>query len=183
MLMALVFLQETVTSLNAVGILLIVTGVVVLSLTKGGDVRGWRLRDLAFPISAAVAYSAGNVVRRYGFIVTPASTLEAIALNETAATLTLGTYLLVTRRDRLSAGNRSPLPFFVLAGVFSASGLFALFHALSLGEVTVVDPISGMATLFATLFSYFLLRDVELVTRGVVVGAMLVVVGGVAVTL
>lgn len=182
-ILAFVVLQETITATTILGVTSLVVGVVVLSMAKGGDIRGWRNVDLAFPLLAALAYAVGNIIRRFGFVATDASSLEAVTLNETAAMLTLGTYLVVRRRDRISTANRAPIPYFVVAGIIGSAALFTLFHALSIGEVSLVDPIAGTAPLFATLFAYVLLRDVEAVTRGVVAGALLVVIGGVLVTI
>jgi uncharacterized membrane protein len=63
--------------------------------------------------------------------------------------------------------------------------LLAFFTAFSLdaGRVAVVDSLAATAPLFTTLFSAVLLRDVERVTRGVVLGALLVVVGVVLITI
>jgi len=177
-LLAVGFLHETVTAANAAGVLVLVTGVVALSLSRGGDLGGWRTADLAFPIAAALAYGSGNVIRRYGFLETTASTLEAVSLNELAALLTLGTYLLVFRRDQIVGANPAAVRYFLVSGTFSGFGLLSFFQALSLGQVSIVDPIMAMAPLFATLFTFVLLREVEVVTRGVVVGATLIVIGG-----
>lgn len=177
-LLAVGFLHETVTTTNAVGVLVLVTGVLALTLSRGGDIGGWRTADLAFPIAAAIAYGSGNVIRRYGFLETTASTLQAVSLNELAAMLTLGTYLLVFRRDQILGANRAAIRYFVLSGTASAIGLLSFFQALSLGQVSTVDPIMGMTPLFATVFTFVLLREVEVVTRGVAVGATLIVIGG-----
>lgn len=182
-MLASVFLEERVTVVTIVGVTSLVSGVVVLSMAKGGDVRGWRSVDLSFPLLAALAYAVGNIIRRFGFLTTGASSLEAVTLNETAALFTLGTYLVVRRRDRIGSASKAAIPYFVLAGVIGSAALFTLFHALSLGEVSIVDPVAGTAPLFATLFAFALLRDVEAVTPGVVVGALLIVGGGVLVTI
>ncbi|MGQ4556696.1 EamA family transporter [Halobellus sp. GM3] len=180
--LAVLFLGETVTVITGIGVLLLVGGVMLLSIAKGGDIRGWHPRDLAFPLSAGLAYGAGNVIRRFGFLETPATTIEALAINETAAAFTLGTYLLLNHRDRLREADSAPVPYFVVAGAISTGALFSLFQALSIGRVSVVDPISAMAPLFSVLFTFLLLRDVERVTGGVIVGASLIVTGGALVT-
>ena len=181
--LAIVALDETITSVTAIGVFLLVVGVVVVSLAKGGDRRGWNTSQLAFPLAAAVAYGTGNVIRRFGFLETPAVAIEALALNETAALCTLGTYMIVYRRQSIRSTNTTAILYFALGGTISALALFSLFQALSIGKVSIADPLSGMAPLFSTLFAYLLLRDVELITRGVVAGATLIVLGGALVTL
>lgn len=178
LILAVVLLRETVTVLTVGGVALLVLGVLTLSLSRGGDIGGWRTIELAFPLGAALSFGAGNVIRRYGFQQTPATTIEAVTINESAALVTLGVYFLFFRRGELHGADRGAIQYFVASGLVSGLGLISFFQALSLGNVSVVDPIMGMAPLFATLFTFLLLREVEVVTRGVVFGAALIVLGG-----
>ena len=177
--LAFAWLGEPVSVATAVGIVVLVTGLAVLALAKGGDVGGWRPRDLFFPLAAAATFAVGNVVRRFGLDVTPATPLQAVALNETAALVALAAYAVARgRRDVLDAPRRT-YGQFAVSGLLTAVALLSLFAALSLpeGRIAVVDPLTGTAPLFTTGFAYFLLKDLERVTRGVVAGATLVVVG------
>ncbi|SIQ72791.1 Uncharacterized membrane protein [Haladaptatus litoreus] len=172
-------LDEPLSLATALGILVLVAGLAVLALAKGGDLSGWEPYELSFPLIAAAAFAVGNVVRRFGLETTPATALEAVALNETAALVALGGYAIArNRRDVLSAPKRTYW-LFAASGLLTAVALLSLFSALALpeGRVAIVDPLTGTAPLFTTLFAYFLLRDVERVTRGIVAGALLVVVG------
>ena len=88
------------------------------------------------------------------------------------------------KRGFQSAQPRS-YAYFAASGVLTAVALLSLFTALSLpaGRVAIVESMASTAPLFTTLFAYVLLRDLERVTRGVVAGAVLVVVGAALVTL
>lgn len=175
--LAIALLGEAVSFLLFVGVLGIVVGGSVISVSKGGDIRGWKSWELLFPLGAATAYAGGSVVRRFGFSATPASVLEALTINETAALVALGAYVWTLRRDELRGASLLPSTQFVISGLFSALGLFALFEGLSRGPVSIVVPITATSPLFTTFFSYVALRQVERVTRGVVVGAVLIVLG------
>lgn len=177
-ILALVFLRELITTSQALGIVVVVCGLAVLSISKGGDITGWPLRDLVFPLTAAAVFGLGQVIRRFGLLTTPATPLEATALNDAAAFVGLVGYLLVTREQ----GGITGLPlrgyvYFIGAGVMSALGLFLLFIGLNAGPVAVASTLVATSALFATAFSALVLRDLERVTRGVVAGAVLVVVG------
>lgn len=177
--LAFAWLGEPVSLATAAGIVVLVAGLVVLALAKGGDIGGWRSRELLFPLSAAAAFAVGNVVRRYGLETSPATALQAVALNETAALVALAGYAAVRgRRDVLTAP-RGTYARFAVSGLLTAVALLSLFAALAVpaGRIAVVDPLTGTAPLFTTIFAYFLLRDIERVTYGVVAGAALVVVG------
>ncbi|WP_227352626.1 DMT family transporter [Haladaptatus salinisoli] len=177
--LAVAALDEPVSLATAVGIVVLVAGLAVLALAKGGDLGGWEPRDLSFPLAAAGAFAVGNVVRRFGLETTRATPLEAVALNETAALVALLGYAVARNRRDVLAAPRETYGLFAASGVLTAVALLSLFAALSLpdGRVAIVDPLTGTAPLFTTVFAYFLLRDVERVTRGIVAGATLVVVG------
>lgn len=177
-LLAAGWLGEPVTPTTGLGIVVLVAGLVVLTLSKGGDVSGWRPRDLLFPISAALAFGVGNVVRRFGLTAYPDTTVvAAVAVNETAALVGLGGYAVLRGRRDVLAAPRATYGFFAASGALTAVALFSLFAALRLGRVAVVDPIAATAPLFTTVFAAVLLRDLERVTAGIVVGAALVVCG------
>ncbi|MFC7166725.1 DMT family transporter [Halospeciosus flavus] len=176
-LLAVGWLGETVSPGMVLGIVVLIVGLVVLALAKGGDIGGWRPRDLLFPLAAAFAFGLGNVLRKFGLDTYDATVLEAVALNETAALVALGAFLVARRGTDVLAAPRETYGYFAVSGTLTAFALASLFAALELGRVAVVDPLAATAPLFTTLFSAVFLRDLEVVTRGVVAGALLVVVG------
>lgn len=183
--LAVLFLGEALSLLTASGVLVLVGGLVVLALAKGGDIEGWEPRDLLFPVSAAGFFAVGNVLRRYGFETTATTPLEAVALNETAALVVLGGYALARSRVDIFRMPRRTYAYFAASGTLTAVALVSLFAAFRhpAGRVVIVDPIAATAPLFTAVFAYVLLEDLERVTRGVVAGAVLVVVGAVLVTI
>jgi uncharacterized membrane protein len=183
--LAVVWLGEPITTPTALGIVAVVGGLVALSLSQGGDLGGWSARDLAFPVGAAAFFAVGNVVRRYGLTRTAIDPLAAVAVNDTAALLALAGYALVRGRgDVLRAPGRTH-GYFAGSGALTAVALLSFFAAFALpaGRVALVDPLEATAPLFTIVFAAALLGDVERVTRGVVAGAVLVVIGAVLVTL
>lgn len=177
-LLAVLVLDESVTWVTAVGILVLVVGLAVLAVSRGGDLGGWRPRDLLFPLAAAVAFGAGNVARKYGLdAFGGVSVLEAVALNEVGAMVALGGYALAAGRGDVLEAPRRTYAYFAASGTFTAVALLSLFAALELGRVVVVDPLAATAPLFTALFAAVLLRDLERVTGQLVAGAVLVVVG------
>ena len=182
-LLAFVWLGEPVGPVTAVGVVVLVAGLVVLTLSKGGDLGGWRPRDLLFPLAAAATFGIGNVVRRFGFTTTETTVLQAVALNEVGAFVGLFGYAIVAgRRDVLRAPSAT-YRYFVGSGLVTALALLSLFAALDRGRVAIVDPLAGTAPLFTTLFAALLLGDLERVTKGVVLGAGLIVVGAALITI
>ena len=143
--------------------------------------RGIRVGALA----GVLVFAFGNVLRRFGLTTTPATPIQAVAINETAALVALTAYALARNRRDVLTAPRSSYVYFTGSGVLTAVALLSMFSALSMeaGRIAIVDPLMATAPLFTTLFAAVLLRDVERVTKGVVVGAALVVVGVVLITL
>lgn len=177
-LLAVFFLGEVVTPVTVGGIVVLVVGLAILGLSRGGDIAGWRPYELLFPLAAAAAFGAGNVGRKWGLdAFGDVTLLEAVALNETGALVALAAYGVVADRRDIFDAPRRTYGYFALSGTLTAVALLALFAALRLGRVVVVDPLSATAPLFTALFAAFLLRDLERVTRRVVLGAALIVIG------
>ncbi len=68
-------------------------------------------------------------------------------------------------------------PYFAVAGLAQAGGLFAVYVALSYGMVSVVVRLYTSSPLFVLPLSAMLLRGVERVSLRTVVGALIVVLG------
>lgn len=174
---ALVWLGEPVGPLVGVGVVVLVAGLLLLTVSKGGDLGSWKPRHLLIPLAAALAFAFGNVIRRFGFTTTDVGVLQAVTINETTALIALGGYVLVRNREALTEPPRVTYRYFAVSGSITAVALLSLFAAFERGPVAVVDPIAALAPLFTTFFAYFLLRDVERITRGIVAGVALVVIG------
>lgn len=178
-------LGEAPTLLTLAGVVVLVGGLILLTLSKGGDLRGWEPRHLLYPLAAAATFALGNVIRRFGLTATDATVLEALFINEVTALAVIAGYALARRRGQLASAPRETYALFGVSGLLTALALLSLFSALAhpAGRVVIVDPLTGLAPLFTTTFSYYLLRDLERVTRGIAAGTVLVVVGVVMVTL
>lgn len=178
-MIALAWLGEPLGPVTATGIVVLVTGLSVLTISRGGDLEGWHPRDLWWPIVAAALFAIANVTRRYGMLETPISALEAVAINETAGLIVLLAFALANGRRDLLEMPRETYRYFTGSGVLTAVAMLSLMAVLGLeaGRIAIVDPLVATAPLFTVGFAAVLLRDVERVTKGVVLGAALIVVG------
>lgn len=138
---------------------------------------------VGYALAAAIAYGASQVITRHTISSTaPALVGAFIAL----AWGTLGFSVLSVRG--LAIASRTPdfwrgARFFMGAGVFSALGVMMLFQALERGEVVVVSPVVATNPLFTLAMAAVVLRGVEQITRRVVAGTCLVVLGILVLTL
>ncbi|MFU8867994.1 EamA family transporter [Natronococcus sp.] len=184
-LIALAVLGEPLGPVTGVGIVILVAGLSTLAISRGGDLGGWTPRDLLWPILAAATFAVANVARRYGMLETPLSALEAVTINETAGLIALVGYALAVGGRDVLERPRSSYRYFAVSGLLTTVAMLSLMAALGLeaGRIAVVDPLVATAPFFTLVFAAALLRDLERVTKGVVVGAALVVVGAVLITI
>ncbi len=137
------------------------------------------LAGIAFGLTAAVAYGTAQVLARHSVSdLAPPLVGTFIAL----AWGTLGFFLLTVRGLQRGGYSGRGVLYFAAAGVCSAGGVMLMFQALSRGNVVVVSPLVSTNPLFTLVLAAVLLRDVERITRRTIVGALLVVLGVVVVT-
>lgn len=183
---ALVALDEPLVPLLIVGAVLIVAGGMLLA---GERVRPetFRAVGVTFALGATVLFSVRDNLLRWLAVDTdvPASLAAAATLGSGTALVAM--YLASNRllqasrrRERAAPGlsNRVLLAWFGLAGVCFGLSYVALFEAYYRGRVTVVSPLVSTESLFGVAFSALLLRRTELIGRGLVAGALLIVAGG-----
>ena len=174
-----IVLSESLRATTVTGIVVLVLGLVLISVSKGGDVRGWRRIELTFPLAAAIAFAVGNVVRRYGLTRTDVPLLEGVGINAVGGLVVLVAYVALTRGRGVFAATRRSYGWFLLTGLAAAGGLFAMFFALERERVAIVDSIVATSPLITLLLAGVFLRNLERITLRVVLGAVLVVFGAI----
>jgi uncharacterized membrane protein len=100
-----------------------------------------------------------------------------------AGTTVVALYLVVTRGGAWAHGYGRAVGVFFPAGFFFGLSYAALFEAYYRGKVTVVAPLVATEALWGVLFASIFLRRSELVGKRLVVGAALIVAGGVLIGL
>ncbi|RQH02349.1 DMT family transporter [Natrarchaeobius oligotrophus] len=184
-LAAIVVLGEVLTFEHFVGIVLIVLGVGAISWETASSSMEYtgRTYDLAFPFVAAVFYGVEPIFAKIGFA-DGTSVLVGLSIKTVAATVGFLAYLrwrnaLPTATD-LASGS---LRWYVAAGVANTAFLFAYYAALEIAPVVLVVPIIQVSPLLVAVLSFVFLKRLENVTLPLVLSALVVVVGGVLVSL
>ena len=181
--LAFLWLGEAIGLQVGVGIVVLVIGLVVLSLSRGGDIEGWQSWELLFSLGAAGAWAFADVIRRFALTTTPATALHGVAVNETAGFVALAAFLVARHPEQLFVPPKRASWAFIGSGAFNACSLLLFFVALEIGPVAIATSLVGVSALYTAVFAYFLLGDLERITRGIVVGAVLVVIGAAMITL
>jgi uncharacterized membrane protein len=172
-LLAVLLLGERVTLPILGGTVVIVAGTTLLSV--GGRRVGVRPRYLILPILAATCFGVVWVLRKFGL--GQVGPVVGFAANATAAMVAFTAFLLASgQRDAFACRGRT-LASFVAAGLLENAAVFLSVIALSLGTVSVVAPLTGVAPIFVLLLSALFLRGIEVVSARIVAGTVLIVLG------
>lgn len=176
-IVAFVFLQETPSKLQLVGCILAVIGVVVVASSGGGNKSGWKNRLVFIPLLAASLYGIGAVIRRYGFEITSVPPIIAATINETTAIVVwVGVGILTDvgiYREVSSADYR----YLLLTGLLYTFGTVSMFVSLNAGPVIIGTTLGSTAGVISVLGSRLWLGDIESVTRTVIIGSVITVLG------
>ena len=174
---AVIFLDEPLRSALAIGTVLVVGGAIVLAYDPIKP-EGYRAIGLAWALSSITLFAGRDNLTRW-----LTTDREIPAISGAATTLLGGTlvalvYLLLTRRGQplLRQTVRAVPPFLVASVAFGLSYV-TLLEAFARGKVTVVGPISGTYVLWTVVLSVIFLREVEAVTRRLVLAGLLIVAG------
>jgi DME family drug/metabolite transporter len=137
-------------------------------------------RGYVFAFAAAIAYAASQVIAREGV-----KELDAPLVGTTIALIFASVaFIPLALRSRATPVTdfRRGALFFAGAGIFSAVGVASMFLAIERAEVVVVSPVSSTHPLFTLLLAAVLLRNIERITMGIVVGGLLTFAGIVLIT-
>jgi len=175
---AILILGEPLSAPLVLGALLIVGGGIELARERARPEHVRRLGLVIAFVATVLFATRDNLLRHLavGTTVPPAVAAVAALLG---GVLVLGPALGPRMRGRELV--RPSLPFLVV-GVFFGLSYVSLFEAYYRGRVTVVSPLIATESLWGILLSILFIREVEVVGRRLVSGALLVVAGGVLIT-
>jgi DME family drug/metabolite transporter len=202
-LIAVPVLGEQFAAVEAVGVALVVAGVVGIQLARpstsdtdgvdGADdvddiddidavrreLAGATPRDLLVPGLGAVLLAASFVLVKVGFDAY-SDTLVATTIAQTAALLLVAPVALRSRSARQYARRASPraIGAFLFAGITVGTGWYAMFLALELGTVVTVLPLVSTYPLVVVVGTYAAAR--ELPKSPTLLAAVLAIVLGAA---
>lgn len=172
-LLAILILGERVTLAVLAGTVVIVGGTTLLS--AGGRRVGVRPAQLLVPGLSALCFGVVAVLRKVGL--SGMEPLPGLAVNVTAALVAYTAFLLATGQSGVMACRGRSLAYFVAAGVAENLTVYLVVVALSIGQVSVVVPLSSVSPIFVLVLSFFFLRDIEILDRCIVGGTLLIVIG------
>jgi drug/metabolite transporter (DMT)-like permease len=175
---ALAVLNEPVSGALLAGAALIVAGGVALANERVRP-QDFRRIGMVFALAATLMFATRDNLLRWLSGHTDTHALVTAPVTLLAGTTTVAVYLTATRGRPGTAVLGRAVRVFLPAGVFFGLSYVALFEAYYHGRVSVVAPLVATESLWGVLFSALFLRSSELVGRRLVIGAALIVAGGV----
>jgi drug/metabolite transporter (DMT)-like permease len=172
---ALIFLGEPLRVVLIIGAVLIVAGGLELAWERGRPDHVRRI-GLVFAFLATILFSARDNLVRWLSNDTPVPPAAAAAAALLGGSLLLA--VLLGPRVRTRPTLQQALPFLGVGVLFGLSYV-SLFEAYYRGRVSVVSPLIATESLWGVFLSIVFIRHVELVGKRLVLGALLVVAGGV----
>jgi bacterial/archaeal transporter family protein len=182
--LAVIFLKEPLEPEIVAGVVSVVAGLVILGYESGRKYPGSvsvtvRYRYLVYPLLASFCYGTSLFVRKLGLNVWGSPILGVLFTGGTSWVIIACTIVSSKNYTRFREVRRGSLLYFLMAGCSTCIAWYSLFHALHLERVSIVTPIATSYSLLTLVLSQLFLRDVERITRHVVVATVLVV-GGIA---
>lgn len=172
---ALVFLDEPLVAGLLVGAALIVTGGIVLASDRARPDHFKRI-GLVYALIGTAAFATRDTFVRW--LISDRTDVPPV-LAASVAMLTGSAVALAFVLWRRASVTRSAARAFVPAGLCYGLSYVCLFEAFARGRVSVVSPIVATESLWGVTLSWVVLRQSESVGRRLVLGAALVVAGGV----
>jgi drug/metabolite transporter (DMT)-like permease len=179
--LAILILHERPGSLVLLGVALTVCGLITVSW--GGEKTSYKRIELIYPFLCALLFSMKDIAVRWGL--GDGTGQPILAAGIAALTSTVEIYLI----NRFVQGERFVWPaarvcrWFIVSGVFTGGSFLFMYVAYSLERVSIVAPLVNSYTVFVSLLTPLLAREIETITARKLAGAALVVAGIFAVSL
>jgi drug/metabolite transporter (DMT)-like permease len=179
---AVLFLGEHLGPGRLLGLAMVVGGVALLALRRGGAGRHWPLWAIGLPLGAALVRGSIQPAIKTGLGFWP-EPMAAAAIGYVMSTLMI-VLLVGGRARRAGPANMRGVVWFTAVGLCNGGATFLLYAALGLGSIAIVAPLVALFPLIAVVLTLVFLRGERLHAIGLlgivvsVAGVILLLTGG-----
>jgi drug/metabolite transporter (DMT)-like permease len=176
-------LSEPLSWKLAAGVSLIITGITLTGLSSqtfrsaDGKIARIPVKAVLLGFGCGLSWGISPIFIKLGLKGTGAA-ISGGFISFLAASVLLG-LTLIGRQRRTAVNQLTPMAagLFFSAGLFSFSANLVRYLALSLAPASVVTPLVATEPVFMMIFSFIFNRQLEIFSRPVIFGSILVVVG------
>ncbi|MFC2009785.1 EamA family transporter [Chloroflexota bacterium] len=167
------------------GVLLIISGVVITTLNpqmlRGGKglIAGIPAKAYLLAMGIGVVWGLSPILIKFGLGSSGLSVAGAFIAHLVAMISVVPLLFDERKRTVLVSMKRGSFFYFLITGLFAASANLLRFIALTTGPASIVTPLFSVSPVFALLLSYLLNRKMEIFSRNVIIGTVIVIIGAI----
>ncbi|MBW2370431.1 MAG: DMT family transporter, partial [Deltaproteobacteria bacterium] len=145
-IIAILFLGEKLSLAMAVGLMMIVGGIILFEreVSSNHKMHNVRRKDLFLPLSAAIVGAIAINFRKLGLMAVNSPVLGAVVGFTAASIFYLVIMAVSPARRKAFSFDFADLPSFVAGALSLSLGWLCIFYALSHGQVVLVAPLSSL---------------------------------------
>jgi drug/metabolite transporter (DMT)-like permease len=177
---ALTILHEEAGIAVLMGTLLVVIGIILISWRPEEQIPTYRWWHILLPLTAALFTGVNHPIRRYALQISN-QPLFLAALMGITSLICISGYLTLPNTTQRPVWNRRALIPLLSTSAFETLGILTIINALSVGPVVVVAPIAATYPLWVLLGTVMFSRELEQINARVVIAALCVMAGTVAI--
>lgn len=174
-LVAALLFDEVPRPLQALGIGMVVIGVIMLSIDRDWLGTRWHFGAILLPIGIAGIRGLTHPITKLGLTLWP-SPFAAVLIGYLMSSLVVTGVAAAGKNTRPSGNHRAGRLWFGCVGACNGLGVLALYSALARGQVLLVSPLVATYPLVTLAFTAILLRSAR-VTFALVFGVATTVAG------
>ncbi len=178
---AVFFLKEPWSLQLVMGMLIMTTGLILVTTKTDKLKRNWPIWVLLFPLGASLARGIIQPIVKVGMLEIPSPFFATLILGS-SSTIVLFIIIISTGKYKNLISFTDGIKWFSISGIVNALGILSIFYAVYLGGVTLAAPLVATSPVWALLFGYFIFKNEILSLRHIFVAA-LVVIGSILIVL
>lgn len=175
-------LGEHLTLLGALGTALVIAGIFMSSWKLDEQFKGFRWLHAIYPLITSTITAFVHPLRRYALLQSNEPLFFAALVGPISLVAFALFYCSPLISEKLVWDRRALVPF-LFSGLGETMAVLFLLFAYANGPVVIVAPISSTVPIWTMLLAAIFLRDLESFTKASVIGAMLAVIGVIAISL
>lgn len=178
--LSLLILGENITMLHLIGIFILTFGISIVSWGLKAEYLNSVSRsmwDFLFPFSTILFFGLTTFLIKLGLSMgTPV--FVGLAIHVSTGLIVLIGFSIVRGNSPLRVLKSNEKVLYGAAGIAYILALIFAWLGFSLTRVVVVYPFRSMSPMFVLVLSYIYLRRLERITKSLILGSILVVLGG-----